>query len=361
MQINRIALRGFRNYDNVSFNIESDKVFILGSNGAGKTNILEAIHYLSMTRSLKKADDEELIRVGNDFAFISISYLNKGESHLFEGTIEKDKRSFVIDDVKKKTASSVIGNLLTIHYDPTMVFTFKEDPLVRRKLLDETISMVDSQYLYSLGRYKKYIKERNQALALSYDPDVLSILSLELIQSSYRIAVLRRRFIERLNLRVNDIFKRLDNSDKKITIKYKTNVSLADTYEDYLKEMKEKYQENASEEISRKMTLIGIHRDDMIAEIDGLELGASGSQGQNRLVTIAIKFATAELIEEVTKSYPILLFDDILSDLDKDRMGRLIKEMENYQGQVFVTSCVDSEEVLSWERIKIQDNKIRRI
>lgn len=361
MQIKHLSLRGFRNYDNVSFDLDSNRVFIYGNNGSGKTNILEAISYLSMTRSMKKAEDKELIKTGNEFAYFSTIYLEKETRHLLECTIEEKKRSFVLDDVKKKTSTSIIGNLLTINYDPTMVFIFKEDPSVRRRLLDETISMIDSQYMYSLGRYKKYIKERNQALTLNYDPDVIDVLTLELIQSSYRIMVLRKRFIERLNTKINEIFKRLDKSEREVKLCYRTNVTLSSSFEEYIEDMKKLYKEHVSEEVSKKVTMIGIHRDDLLAEIDGLDLGSSGSQGQNRLVTIAIKFATAELINEIVGNYPILLLDDIFSDLDNSRLKRLLKEIENYPGQVFVTSCIDSEEVINWERLKICENQVRRL
>jgi len=360
MQIKRLALRGFRSYKTMTAEFNSNRVFITGPNGSGKTNILEAIGFLSTTRSMKKAEDEELITFGNDMGYASADYLSNDGSHSIEVTLEHGKKTFKVDDVKKKTAMSVIGNLLTVTYDPTMVFLFKEDPMSRRKLLDETLSMIDSQYLYSLSRYKKYLKERNQALTLSYDPDIIDILTLEMIQSSYRVMVLRKRFIERLNTHVKEIFKRLDDSEKDISLKYKTNVYIASNYEDYLEEMKKIYKNHVSEEVTRKMTLIGIHRDDMLAEIDGIDLGTSGSQGQNRLVTLAIKLATAELVKEVTKDDPILLLDDVFSDLDRTHLARLVKEIDNYEGQVFVTSCIDNEEVLLWEHFITEDNQLRR-
>lgn len=360
MLIKRLDLRNFRNYSTLTINLDGLRHYITGTNGSGKTNLLEAIFYLSQTRSFKKADDLELIQNGADFASLSLLYEEEEGDHLLNALIDRQGRSFLLDDEKKRSATEVIGHLLTIAYEPQMVFLFKDDPLSRRKLFDETLSAIDAQYLYSLSRYRRYLKERNAALNYDYDKDVIKVLTLELIQSSFRLHLLRQRFTERIDQEVNQIFKILDSSEREVHLSYKTNTCRAYGFEEYLVEMQKIYEAHQSEELTRKMTLIGVHRDDLIATIDGLDLGVSGSQGQNRLVTIAIKLAIANLVHEITHEYPVLLLDDVTSDLDKAHLSQLLRILEDYPGQIFVTGCHPLKELIGWHLYSVNNNQIDR-
>lgn len=353
----RLELRNFRNYTAKVIEFKSSRIFISGANGIGKTNVIEAINYLAQTRSFKKAEDLELVRQGQEFAAISTIYEDEGQDHQIDVIIKNKGRVFTIDNERKRTASEVLGNLLTLVYDPSMVFLFKEDPQARRKMLDETISPIDSQYLYVSGRYRKYLKERNQALLKGYDRDVMKVLTTELIKTSYRIALLRAHLVERLSEAVRKLYKELSGSEAEILLSYKTNASRQNSYEEYREEMLRFFDGVQSEEVTKKMTLIGVHRDDILATINGLDLGVNGSQGQNRLVTVAIKLAIADLVAETTGKYPILLFDDLASDLDSEHLSRLIGKIEGYAGQVIITGCSYHQTFKNWEEIKINNKE----
>lgn len=360
MFLKHLGLRNFRSYKNLNIDINSNLNFIYGANGTGKTGLLEAISFLSETRSFKKCDDKELINTKEKFASIEGTYEDGDYKHEINALIEEKGKTFILDDVKKKTTAQVIGNLLTVSYEPSQVFLFKDEPNLRRRMMNETLSPIDAQYLYSLGRYNKYLRERNQALSLDYDRDVIRVLTQELIMSSYRIMVMRRRFVKRLDIEVNKNFKKLDKSDKEVHLSYLTNYPFEDNLEDYIEAMKKAFEARRSEEATKKTTLIGIHRDDIKASLDGLDLASSGSQGQNRLVTIAIKISIANLILEVTKKPPILLLDDIFSDLDIDHINSLQDELKNYPGQIFATGCNILGETKDWDLLKIVDQKIER-
>lgn len=353
----RLELRNFRNYSAKVLEFKSPRVFISGPNGIGKTNVIEAINFLAQTRSFKRAEDPELIRQKQDFAAISAIYEDESQDHQIDVIIKTKGRVFTIDNERKRTASEVLGNLLTLVYDPSMVFLFKEDPQARRKMLDETISPIDSQYLYVSGRYRKYLRERNQALLKGYDRDVMKVLTIELIKTSYRIALLRAHLISKLSEVVSKLYKELSGSEAEIKLSYKTNTSNKSSYEEYRDEMLEFFDGVQSEEVTKKMTLIGVHRDDLLATINGLDLGVNGSQGQNRLVTVAIKLAIADLVAETTGKHPILLFDDLASDLDNEHLARLAKKIEEYEGQVIITGCTYQQAFSNWEEIKINNKE----
>lgn len=361
MLVKRLDLRNYRNYETACADFSPARNFITGPNGSGKTNVLEAIYYLSQTRSFKKAEDRELIRTGADFAALSLNFSGEDEDdHQLNAVIEAKGRTFLIDEEKKRSASEVLGHLLTVAYEPQMVFLFKEDPQSRRRLFDETLSAIDAQYLYALGRYKRYLKERNAALSLGYDKDILQVLTLELIQSSYRVHLLRQRFVERIDGAVAARFKALDNSEREVRLSYRSNTSRALGYEEYLADMRKIFEEHQSEEATRKLTLIGVHRDDLTATIDGLDLSASGSQGQNRLVTLAVKLAVAELIASITEHYPVLLLDDVASDLDRLHLEQLIAALDQYPGQVFVTGAQPLQQLVGWAQYHVNNNQIDR-
>ena len=338
MFVRKLVLNHFRSYSHLDVDFPEKDIYITGNNGQGKTNILEALHYLTLGRSFRKAEDKELIQGEEKEASIYIDYHDEsdGLDHSLSCIIRRGYKIFSYDGEKAKTLSGMLGKLLAVCYDPGQVFFFKDDPSERRKLLDETLSQLDSKYLYAIGRYKKLLKERNTGLAQNYDIDVLDVLRDQLINLSYRIVLERKRLVALLSKKMDRIYRELFGKERELFLLYKTNCPLDDDQERFVSNAKESYRSNQSIENLRKMTLIGPHRDNLIALLDEKDVSRYGSQGENRLSSLSLRLAIRELFKEKTGKEPLLLLDDVASDLDEIRCRNLLGSIKG-QGQAFVT------------------------
>ncbi len=340
MFVSRLVLKDFRNYENVDISFGPDRIYITGNNGVGKTSIIEAIHYLTLGRSFRKAEDKELIRNGQNQASIYLEfYSDKDQSnHHLSCVISKTGKMFAYDDEKVKSLSNILGKLISVYYEPSLVFFFKDEPEQRRKLLDETLSQLSQQYLYAIGRYKKLLKERNAAMQQDYDSDVINAYKDQLINLSYRIVKDRKDLIKTLSQRAQTYYNALfGENTKKFSLTYKTNCPLDDDQESYRKNSQELFHRNQSVENIKKVTAIGPHRDDLTGRLNENDIAGYGSQGENRLASLALKLAILDLLSERLGSKPLLLLDDVTSDLDDIRNENLLHCINKDNQQVFIT------------------------
>lgn len=365
MLIKELTLRQFRNYEELTVSFEPGLNFIIGPNGSGKTNLAEAIYYLGLARSFKKCSESDLIRRSTDKAEISVGFTQmageeKGE-HLIGAVLGKNAKAFYLDGAKVPQLSRILGRLAVIGFDPGAVFMFREDPAERRRFLDETLGSLSKGYLYTLGRYKKILRERNYALnRQELDDDVLRVLTDELITDDYIIAKQRKGLIERLDAKAQKIFADLEPG-RHLSVSYITGLPPAVDQEEFRTAVKSLFESGRSEERIKKFTLIGVHRDDLGATIDGEDLGSYCSQGQNRLATFALKLAVFELMSELRGEPPILILDDVLSDLDESRCQKIIKYLEG-RAQTLVTLADASKIRLSekYTLYEIETNSVIR-
>lgn len=359
MFVTKLIINHFRNYSHLEASFDLNRIYITGENGIGKTNILESIYYMTLGRSFRKADDVSLIQKNENEASIYLEYFSEKEnkSHRLSCVISKDHKLFAFDDEKVKSISSIFGKLLTVNYDPGQVFFFRNEPEQRRRYLDEICSQLSSQYLYALVRYKKLLKERNLALQQDYDQDVIDSYRNQLINLSYRIVKERKDMIKSLSLKSTDYYKKLfDQEDKIMSLKYKTSCPIDDDQESFVKNSIQLFEKNKSLENIRKITLIGPHRDDLIGLLNENPLAEYASQGENRIASISLKLSTLDIIYEKTNTKPILLLDDITSDLDDKRCKNLLKIINNDSMQVFITGTKKSQEFTNYQTY-ISDGK----
>ena len=358
MLITRLSLLNFRNFETLTFDFSNGINFILGENASGKTNLIEAIYYLSSTRSFKRNNDRDLVNFNKKFASLGLNYssLKEGDHSLKIDILEQGKIVYVDDD-KQKSVMSVIGKLPVIAYDPYSTFLFRDDPQSRRKMIDESLSTISQNYLYSLARYKKLLKERNIALNQHYDEDVIEVLTEELIKLSYVITKERIKFIEDINKFIAPIYKEIFDKSDELRLDYITNVKFDENYEEFFKKNKTQFDLYKTEERIKCVTLLGNHRDDLVAYIGKKNVAIYCSQGQNRLVTLALKFALGKLYEKKFGEQPIFLLDDVLSDLDEERKENIILYLKK-QGQVFITGTKEIESIQNVYELK--DNKLTR-
>ncbi len=340
MYVKRLVLNHFRNYSQIDIPFGLNRIYINGNNGIGKTNILESIYYLTLGRSFRKADDASLIQKGEKEASIYLEYFSEKDQkdHHLSCVIQQNAKAFAYDDEKVKSISKIFGKLIAVYYDPSLVFFFKEEPELRRKLLDETCSQLSNQYLFALTRYKKLLKQRNTALQQNYDSDVIDVLRNELINLSYRIVKDRKDVVRALSKKVSEYYYKLfGEEDRRFGLQYKTSSPLDDDQDSFIKRSIELFQKNQSLESIRKLTLIGPHRDDLIGMLNDNSLASYGSQGENRIASLSLKLSILDMLNEKLGVRPILLLDDITSDLDEKRCHNLLSCINQANQQVFVT------------------------
>jgi|GEM_PF-415571 DNA replication and repair protein recF len=363
MFVRRLVLNNFRCYQDIEAEFNNEKIYITGDNGIGKTSILEAIYYLTIGRSFRKADNSDLIRKGQKEASIYLEYHSDKENrdHHLSCVIGKDYKLFAFDDEKVSSLSKILRKLLAVYYTPSLVFFFQDEPEIRRKLLDETLSQFSPQYLYAISRYKKLLKERNTALQRDYDSDVIDVLRNELINLSYRIVIERKNLIKKLSPKAAEYYNKLfGTAERKFSLSYKTNCPLDEDQESFVKNALQLFERNKSVENIKKVTAIGPHRDDLSGLLNGNPLAGYGSQGENHLASLSLKLAILDEYKHNLGDTPILLLDDITSDLDDIRCNNLLQLIKNENQQVFITGTTIRDGFLDYTIFVTDSTKLTR-
>lgn len=366
MILRKIKLINFRNYKSFNINFQKNINIIIGDNAQGKTNILESIYTLALTKSYRTTNDSNLIRLDQEKFIITgeikdEKILKKLSLELYKG----NKVAKINDNVINKI-SDYVGNLYVILSSPDDLQMIKGSPSERRNFLNIEISQLSSNYIKKYNEFNKILKMRNDYLKLLFtnslcDYNYLDILTNNLIEREIDIYIERYNFINKINDNITDIYKNITGI-KDLKILYETNVDFNNYEPEYMKKtLLEKYRKNQQREISMGMTLYGPHRDDFTFLIDNNDIKIFGSQGQQKLAFIALKFAEIRIFEEKTGTKPIILLDDIFSELDKTKKNKLIQYIDN-DYQVIITSNDTkdiSKKILNGASIfKIQDGKI---
>jgi DNA replication and repair protein RecF len=360
MRVTSLSLVDFRNFKVLKSEFAEGVNVIYGPNAAGKTNLIEAIYYLSLARSFKKADDKDLVRIGAAQGQVLMKYFSEADGpHTIEATLAKGGKTIVFDNEKVPSVMKIVGKLLCLVYSPLTVSLLRGEPAERRRFLDTVLSLLSSQYLYALARQKRLLKERNTALGQNYDEDVIAVLTDELCNVSYRICLDRKAFIMSADAAIGSIYDKLFQVDDKVHLVYQSDVPDAISQEAFVSEMKKKFDLLKSEERLRKTTLLGVQRDDMLSTIDGKDVYAYASQGQNRLAALALILTAGSIIGQHFKEKPILLLDDVMSDLDETRRKSLYEFLKT-QGQVFITATDKPETDEKMALYEIADGQIER-
>lgn len=358
MQIKKLELYNWRNINNVSLDLSPHITFVRGPNGAGKTNLLEAIWYLAYARSFRKLPDSNLIRKGEKESSINGIFTEDNEFvRDISIKLRSSNKRVEVDNKKINTLSSYIGTILISAFEPKKVFFFKNEPGERRRVMDETLSAIYPEYLYSLSRYKKLLKERNKLIYQNGDGDMIQVLTNELIKFSYQIVIHRKELIDYLNDKADMYFKKLFKDSDKLRFEYKTNTCESSSFNSYKEKMLTTFSERKSYEMIRRTTLIGPHCDDMVGYLNDLPLSNYASQGQNRLASLSIVLALKDLMQERKNKIPILILDDVLSDLDEIKQKKVCETIRSC-GQVILTGN-QNETYSDFDYIDIIDGTIQ--
>ena len=336
MKINTLRLVNFRNYHETEIEFSKGVNIIVGDNGVGKTNLVEAIDFLTIGKSFKTNEEKEMIRFDEDFAKIELEFFKK-EKKKIQCVISNAGKRISYNDIELKKLSELNGNLVDVLFVPEDVNFFKDNPSNRRRFLDLNISFLHKDYLKDLSSYKKLLKERNTLLKEEkVDKDYISILNLQMIEVQYRIIAHRKEMVRKLNLLINDKFQNLDQEKNYVSLIYETMYSNLQDYERFKSRMLQIYEEDFEADLRRKSTSRGIHHDNLLMLLNGREIGVYGSQGQNRIGALSLKLSILEILKRELDEEPIVILDDVLSELDIKHQKRLIEELTKIE-QVFIT------------------------
>lgn len=366
MYIRDISLINFRNYKELHLKLKKGINIIYGNNAQGKTNLLESIYVLALTKSHRSFIDNNLIKEQETISKIEGNLDINNIISNFKIVINKKTKKLQIDNDEIKKISNYISKLNIIIFYPEDLDLIKGSPSNRRRFLNLELSQLNNNYLNILNDYNKILKMRNDYIKLIFnentsDYDYLNILTDYLIERAIKIYQYRNKFIIELNQKSQKIFKNISELDK-FNIKYKNSLNFQNyETENIRKKLKEYYQNNFEREIRFKTTLIGPHRDDIEFYIDKFNLKNYGSQGQQRMAVLALKLSEIEIFYEIKKEYPILLLDDVFSELDDSKKNNLLSYIKEEMQTIITTTDlknIDNSIICKSKLIEIENGKV---
>ena len=334
MFIKSISLQNYRNYKKLSLDFDPKTNIFYGDNAQGKTNILEAVYVSGTTRSHKSAKDRELIYFGEEEAHICTIMERNGLDHKIDLHLRKNKtKGIAIDGIPIRKASELFGLVHFVFFSPEDLCIIKNGPSERRRFIDSELCQLDKVYLHELANYNKIVLQRNKLLKeIHFRQDyreVLEILDLQLIKYGREIIRRRTLFVQELNEIIQEIHQKLSGGQEQIVLGYEANVQ-----EDQLEQ---KLQDHMDRDIHLKTTTAGPHRDDLSFLVNDIDIRKFGSQGQQRTAALSLKLSEIELVKRRVHDTPVLLLDDVLSELDSSRQNYLLNSIENIQTLITCT------------------------
>lgn len=341
MIIKKLELKDYRNYE--SLNIEFDKGtnILYGDNAQGKTNILEAIFVAATTKSHKSTKDKDMIHFDKEEAHIRTYLEKEGVQTRIDMHLRNNKtKGIAIDGQKIKKAADLLGLCNVVFFSPEDLCIIKNGPAERRRFVDMELCQLDSFYLYNLNHYNKIVNQRNKLLKDMYmNPelkDTLNIWDSQLVSFGSKIIERRKFFVDQLNDIIFGIHEKLSGGKEKLHISYEPDVSI--------ESFETKLRINQERDIKLKMTSVGPHRDDIAFLNSDIDIRKFGSQGQQRTAALSLKLSEIEIVRKITKDTPVLLLDDVLSELDSNRQNYLLNSIGDIQT---IITCTGLEEFVN--------------
>lgn len=341
MYIKNIMLANYRNYESLSLELSKNVNVFIGDNAQGKTNVLEAIYYCAFAKSHRTSKDRELINWKNDKAYISLLVGKDRLDKRIDINILRDgKKAIKVNFIKVAKIGELFGTFNVVMFSPEDLKVIKEAPNLRRKLLDMELSQINKKYYFNLVQYNKILNERNILLkSRNFNKDVLEVYDLQMVEYADYIISKRLEYIDKINFYGKKIHEEITAGKESIKFKYSCNVDLNNYKENYLK----KLQDNINRDCEKGLTSVGPHRDDFNVFLNDIDAKTFGSQGQQRTAILTMKFSSLKIIKEITGEYPVLLLDDVLSELDVNRKRYILSTIQGIQTVITCTGI----EVLS--------------
>lgn len=350
MIIRSLKLIDYRSYSERIFEFDEKLNILVGKNAQGKTNVIEAIFYAVIGKSFKTAKEKEIIKWGKHRAYICGEFSKKYRDVKIEIFFDENKKkSIKIDDIGIKKIGELLGATNAVFFSPDELKLVKESPEERRRFMNMDISQTNKRYFYLVNRYEKVLANRNKLLKSTKDIEVvketIEIWDRALSDFAEKIAVERKKFIEELSPYAKLAHQFISGGKEDLEIKYCSSFE-----NDYASNMFKTLQKNIEKDFKLGYTTVGVHRDDLDIYLNGVEVKNYGSQGQQRTVALSMKLAELEIIKNRVGEYPILLLDDVFSELDNERRKKLLKFTSKTQT---IITCTDFNENIDAKVIKI--------
>ena len=341
MIVKSLELKDYRNYEQLNIQFHRGTNILYGENAQGKTNVLEAVYLGGTTKSHRGSKDREIIMFGKEEAHIRIMIEKNKIEHKIDLHLKKNKaKGVAIDGIPIKRQGELFGMLNLVFFSPEDLYIIKDGPGERRRFLDLELCQLDKVYLYHLANYNKALAQRNNLLKqIGFNRNLLDTLYIwdtKLIEHGSYIIDTRKRFILELNELTMPIHRKLTGEREELLLKYEPNVEK--------EEFGNKLKKTAEKDLSLKMSNTGPHRDDMSFLANNIDIRRFGSQGQQRTAALSCKLAEIQLVRTAIKENPVLLLDDVLSELDRSRQNHLLNNIGDIQT---IITCTGLEEFVN--------------
>ena len=343
MILRELDIKQFRNYEQQTLTFDPNITLFLGKNAQGKTNLMESIYVLATTKSHRSSKDKEWILWDKEFSWIRGTIERKRGPLQLEIQLTGKGKKARINGLEQKKLSEYVGAMNVVMFAPEDLSIVKGSPVQRRKFLDMEISQVSPMYIHFLSQYQKVLTQRNQCLKDAFKNKqligFLDVLNWQLAELAIKIMTKRIEFVKKMEIWANEVHENITQKQERLKITYIPSFEFIEsaTQETLVQNFIEHLEQRREKEMARGTTLLGPHRDDLQFFINGTNVQQYGSQGQQRTTALSLKLAEIELIHEEIGEYPILLLDDVLSELDATRQSHLLDTIQG-KVQTFVTA-----------------------
>ncbi|MCC8060173.1 MAG: DNA replication/repair protein RecF [Clostridiales bacterium] len=338
MIIDSVELKNYRNYNELHMDFSPGTNILYGNNAQGKTNILEAVYVCCTTKSHRGSKDREMIRFGEDESHIKLRIHKKDVPYRIDMHLKKNKaKGVAVNGIPIRRASELFGIVNVVFFSPEDLNLIKNGPAERRKFVDMELCQLNKLYVHSLVSYNRALMQRNKLLKeLIFHPEyeeTLDVWDMQLIQYGKELIQYRENFISQLNEMIDEIHWKLSGEKEHLKMVYDP-----DTAPEFLET---EFARSREQDIRQKTTLTGPHRDDVGFYIGEIDIRRFGSQGQQRTAALSLKLAEIEIVKKIVNDYPVLLLDDVLSELDSERQNHLLDAIRHIQTMITCTGLED--------------------
>jgi len=356
LNIEKLKIINYRNYNQLQLEFHPKINIFVGDNAQGKTNILEAIYMSGTGKSFRTNRDRDIIKFDKNQAYVKVEAQKRYSNVTVELKLEENKKKQIkINGLSLTKNYEILNNIFVVVFSPEDLKLIKEGPSERRKFLDFEISNIKPSYYHNINQYNKVLMQRNHLLRkannLNKYKNTLEVWDEKLVEIGTLIIKERVKFINRIGTLSRLIHRKITDNLENLEVKYLSNVPF-ERENDIVDKFNINLKKNFEIDLNRGMTTVGPHRDDLGIYINGIDARNYGSQGQQRTTALSLKLAEIELIKAEALEYPVLLLDDVMSELDQSRQKYLIKSLKDVQ--IFITTT----EINSLERYAIENKKI---
>ncbi|MFC5711651.1 DNA replication/repair protein RecF [Thalassorhabdus alkalitolerans] len=371
MHIESLYLKQYRNYEELTLQFENKINVIIGENAQGKTNLMEAIYVLAFTKSHRTPREKELINWDEDFARIHAQLSKSSGPFSLEVILSKKGKKVKYNELEQRKLSEYIGACNVVMFAPEDLNLVKGAPQVRRRFIDMEIGQISSVYLHDLAVYHRILKQRNQLLKDMFSKSgtqadmMLEVLTEQLIKAAAKLVERRFHFLNMLEKWAKTIHKEISRGKEELILSYVPTAEVSEGMELSMieEEYKQAFGKVRDNEKRRGVTLVGPHREDIKLTVNDRNVQTYGSQGQQRTTALSLKLAEIELIRENIGEYPILLLDDVLSELDDHRQSHLLNTIQG-KVQTFVTTTsvegIEHETLKQASMFYVEDGRLQQ-